>query len=151
VLSIDIRDARLADMDALRSVFRRASLSNEGDRAMLLAHPEILVFPDTNVREQRTRVAVIEQRIVGFASTVVIPGALEVDDLFVDPDWMRRGVGRALMHDVQEVARARALRRVEVSGNRHALAFYTEVGFSIDAEVAVEFGTALRMHLDVPL
>ena len=151
MLSIVVRDARLSDMDALRSIFRRASLSNEGDHEAFLAHPEFLEFPDTNVREQRTRLAVTEQQVVGFHSTLVIPEALEVDDLFVDPDWMRRGVGRALIDDVQEIARARGRRRVEVSGNRHALAFYTEVGFRIDAEVAVEFGTALRMHLDVPL
>ena len=62
-----------------------------------------------------------------------------MNDLFVD-DWMRRrGVG-ALIDDAMRGDRTgRGRRRVEVSGNRHALAFYTKVGFHADAEVAVEF------------
>jgi GNAT superfamily N-acetyltransferase len=37
--SISIRDAVMADMEALQSVFERASLSNENDRGPLLEHP----------------------------------------------------------------------------------------------------------------
>ena len=35
-----IRDATADDMTALSGVYRRSSLSNEGDRPDLLAHPE---------------------------------------------------------------------------------------------------------------
>jgi hypothetical protein len=40
-----IRDAVPADMAVLRDVFRRSSLSNEGDRVNLLANPDALEFP----------------------------------------------------------------------------------------------------------
>jgi hypothetical protein len=39
-----LRDAVPDDDAALRSIFRRASLSNEGDRPLLLANPEHLVW-----------------------------------------------------------------------------------------------------------
>ena len=47
--------------------------------------------------------------------------------------------------------RAAGCRRVEVDANRHALAFYTSVGFVGLGEVSLEFGTAIRMRLDVPV
>jgi GNAT superfamily N-acetyltransferase len=94
VESLLIRDAEPADMDALREVFRRSSLSNEGDRVNLLANPETLEFSTQFVDGRRTRVAVDNDRIVGFATVVGAGAAIELDDLFVDPDWMRRGVGR---------------------------------------------------------
>ncbi len=92
-----------ADLDALRDLFRRSSLSNEGDRASLLAQPDVLVFSGLAVDEGRTRVAVLDGRIVGFATLL---GA-ELEDLFVDPDVMRCGIGRALVLDAVAVARAR--------------------------------------------
>jgi hypothetical protein len=39
-----------ADLPAVRDVFRRASLSNAGDRAVLLAHPEHLIHGPAGLR-----------------------------------------------------------------------------------------------------
>ena len=59
-----IRFAVPADTGALNDVFRRSSLSNEGDRANLLAHPDALAISKLAVHEQRTRVAIADGRIV---------------------------------------------------------------------------------------
>src|SRR5262245_14797551 len=61
-----IRDAELRDMPALQRVFQEASLSNAGDRAALLAHPDVLELSDAAVRDGRTRVATIGDEVVGF-------------------------------------------------------------------------------------
>ena len=62
-----IRDATVADLAALGAVFRHSSLSNAGDRANLLAHPEVLELSDVAVRQGRTRVAVgAGGRVLGF-------------------------------------------------------------------------------------
>ena len=136
-----IRAAEPEDTAALRDLFRRSSLSNEGDRAALLAHPEALEF---EAGEGRTRVAVVDGRIVGFATLV----AGELEDLFVDPGWMRRGIGRALVLDAVAVVRASGLGRIEVTANDHALRFYEEMGFVREGTVETEFGPACRMYLD---
>jgi N-acetylglutamate synthase-like GNAT family acetyltransferase len=146
---VEIRDATLDDLPALRDVFRRASLSNEEDRPLLAAHPEFLILSDLAIREGRMRAAVLDGVVVGLASTIVGPDSVELEDLFVDPDRMRQGVGRALIDDVRATARAAGRTRVEVDGNHHALDFYTEVGFVEVGEVELEHGTAIRMHLDV--
>jgi GNAT superfamily N-acetyltransferase len=146
---VAIRDARPADIDALRDVFRRSSLSNEGDRANLLAHPETLAWAAEPVGEGRTRVAVVDDRVVGFATTSLTTDGLELDDLFVDPDWMRRGVGRALVDDVVSSARRQHNRRVTVTANEHALAFYEHAGFVTVGSAETMFGPAPRMVLEV--
>ncbi len=152
-----LRDAVPGDEPFLQTVFRRSSLSNEGDRDTLLAHPDVLDFSGVAVAEQRTRVATdVEGRIVGFATiaTVLAPstdseGVVELEDLFVDPDWMRRRIGRRLVLDVVERARRAGVARVEVTANHHALAFYEECGFAYHHDVQTRFGPAPRMVLTV--
>ena len=144
-----IRAAALGDMAALRGVFRRSSLSDDGDRAILLAHPDVLELSDLAVREGRTRVAVADDRIVGFATWLSAGGIFEIEDLFVDPELMGQGIGRALVLDLIAIARGHGAGRVGVTANQHALAFYERVGFVVDGEVETRFGPAPRMGMDV--
>jgi len=144
-----IRTAGAGDMGALRDVFRRSSLSNDGDRANLLAHPDVLELSDLAVREGRTRAAVAGDRIVGFATWLGTGSIVEIEDLFVDPDQMRQGIGRALVLDLIAIARGHGVRRVEVTANQHALAFYRKAGFVVDHEVTTLFGPAPRMLMDI--
>ncbi|MGN6172171.1 MAG: GNAT family N-acetyltransferase, partial [Streptosporangiaceae bacterium] len=73
----------------------------------------------------------------------------ELEDLFVDPEWMGQGAGRALVQDLVAIARQRGVRRIEVTANPHALAFYEKAGFVVGREVGTRFGPAPRMHLQV--
>lgn len=83
------------DMEALRDVFRRSSLSNEDDRANLLANPDALELSDISAHDARRRVATLaDERIAGFATGIVAGEAIELDDLFVDPDYWGKGIGR---------------------------------------------------------
>jgi GNAT superfamily N-acetyltransferase len=145
-----IRDAAPADVAVLRQVYRRASLSNEGGRATLLSNPDVLEFPGLGGDDRRTRVAVAaDGRIAGFATSLPAGDVIELDDLFVDPDWMRQGAGRALVLDAVAIARDLGARRIEVTANPHALVFYGKTGFVADQEVQTRFGPGLRMRLDV--
>jgi GNAT superfamily N-acetyltransferase len=147
--AISIRTATVGDHATVEGVRRRASLSNEADRDVLLANPETLEYDPAPLAEGRTRVAVQDGRIVGFATT---SGAdeLELDALFVEPDAMRSGVARALIGDLLDRAAGRGIRRINVVANEHALAFYQALGFVADGRARTRFGDAPRMHLDVP-
>jgi GNAT superfamily N-acetyltransferase len=144
-----IRDAEPDDLPVLREVFRRSALSNEVDRPYLLAHPDALELSGLGVRQGRTRVAVADGRIVGFATWLGAGNVTEIDDLFVEPDWMGHGAGRALVADLVGQARARGASRVEVTANEQALGFYGRVGFVADGEAPTRFGPAPRLHLDL--
>jgi GNAT superfamily N-acetyltransferase len=145
-----IRWAVPADLDAVREVFRRASLSNAGDRDTLLAHPEVLLWSGDSIAERRTRVAVEHDgAIAGFATVLLIDGALELEDLFVEPRRMRRGIARRLVEDMLDVARTLGVERMVVTANPHAMAFYVAVGFIPDGTAETTFGPAPRMRLDI--
>jgi ribosomal protein S18 acetylase RimI-like enzyme len=150
VTTWQVRAAVPDDRGALQRIFREASLSNTGDRANLLAHPEALLLGDVDVAAGRTRVAVAPDGTpVGFSSVTPADDVLELDDLFVSPERMRQGVGRTLVDDLVVVARAAGFARIEVTANPQALDFYRNVGFLRNGDAATPFGPAPRMHRDL--
>jgi GNAT superfamily N-acetyltransferase len=144
-----VRTALAGDVTALKVVFRRSSWSNVDDRPLLTVHPEFLELSPLPIREGRTRVAEVGGRIVGFTSVTRAADVVELEDLFVDPDFMRRGIAQALIADVADRARAAGAQRVEVDGNDHAHAFYRSAGFVAGERVTLEHGSATRMTLAV--
>src|ERR1700734_3526926 len=100
-----IRAGTLADLPAAGDVFRRASLSNAGDRDNLLAHPEYLTLGPEGLAEGRTHVAEQDGSVVGFATWAETgtAGTAELEDLFVDPACRRRGIAAALVSRIAEI------------------------------------------------
>ena len=144
-----IRLGTPADLPAAADVYRRASLSNAGDRDNLLAHPEYLILGPEGLAEGRTYVAEEDGSVVGFATWAEADGTIELEDLFVDPRWRRRGIATALVSRIVDVLRARDVQCLEVTANPHAQGFYSAAGF-IDCGVAdTEFGAAPRKRLAI--
>lgn len=142
-----IRLGTPADLPAAAQVYRRASLSNAGDRDNLLAHPEYLILGPAGLAEGRTLVAEEDGSLVGFATWAQTAGTIELEDLFVDLGYMRRGIATALISRTVEVLRARGAERLEVTANPHALGFYRAAGFTDCGVADTEFGSAPRMVL----
>ena len=144
---IEIRDARPDEAHALESLQRRSSDVWEDTREQLAAHPDAIAPPHQAIAEGRVRVAVdASGRRLGFS--VVLPlehGRCELDDLFVEPDSMRRGVGRMLVADVAGRVAAAGGRHVDVIANPTALGFYERVGFEVTGQASTRFGDAPRM------
>jgi GNAT superfamily N-acetyltransferase len=143
-----IRLGTPADLDRVTEVYRTASLSNPGDRDRLLAHPEYLVLEPEGLTEGRTHVAEENGSVVGFATWAETDGGgMELEDLFVDPQWMRRGIATGLVACVADALRSRGADTLEVTASPDALAFYRSVGF-IDVGVAqTSFGSAPQLQL----
>jgi ribosomal protein S18 acetylase RimI-like enzyme len=148
-----IRDAGPDDLGAIAALHRRASFVWEDDAAALAAQPDALEPPrESGLDEGRVRVAVdASGAIIGFSVVLEArPGVWELDDLFVEPELMRRGVGRTLVVDLVERGRAAGVRRLEVTANPHALGFYERMGFLATGEiVATRFKPASRMALEL--
>jgi GNAT superfamily N-acetyltransferase len=147
---LSIRTARLTDLPELTEIFRLASLSTDGDRQHLLDNPQHLELGDESIRSGRMRLAETAARPVGFATVVGDPPVVELEDLFVHPDWMRRGIATRLIADAVEQSRLRGATMIEVTANPHANAFYEHVGFRGTASVDTAFGTGTRMELPIP-
>ncbi len=142
-----IRLGMLADYPAVAAVFRRASLFNDGDRDNLLAHPQHLVFQPDGLKQGRTYVAEEHGSVIGFASWVKTADTVDLEDLFVEPTWMRQGVATALVAHIVDVLRPQGVSCLEVTANPHALGFYRRVGFHDIGTAMTEFGQAPRMSL----
>ncbi|MBV9681344.1 MAG: GNAT family N-acetyltransferase [Solirubrobacterales bacterium] len=126
---------------------RRSSDVWEEYREQLAAHPDAIEFPQHFIDQGWTRVAVLgDDTPVGFS--VVIPGldkAHELDGLFVEPERMRRGIGRSLVEDACERARKAGADRLEVTVGP-AQAFYEKLGFDVVGTVRTRFAPAVRMR-----
>ncbi|WP_256252616.1 GNAT family N-acetyltransferase [Paenibacillus sp. UNC496MF] len=139
---IVIRSADEGDVDTIRDIYRRASLTNQADHDLIAAHPEWLAWDAAML--PFARVAVVDGRVVGFASARPVDDFLELEDLFTDPDWMRQGVASALIADI-----ARRGLRIENTANHAAKAFYESAGFVVIGAAGSQGGPVLRMRLDV--
>jgi GNAT superfamily N-acetyltransferase len=144
---IVVRGARPAERAALESLQRRSSDVWEDYREQLAAHPDAIELPEELVLGGRVRVVTGDDDVpLGFSVTLPLgDGVHELDGLFVEPAHMQRGLGRVLVEDACERARAAGARRVEVIAGP-AQGFYEKVGFVVVAAAETRFGPAVRMR-----
>jgi GNAT superfamily N-acetyltransferase len=142
-----IRDAAAREAAELEALQRRSSDVWEQYRAQLAAHPDVFALPPESIENGWVRVAVGgDDRPIGFS--VVIPGeggTHELDGLFVEPDRMHAGVGRALVEDAAARASSRGATSLEVIAGP-AQGFYEKVGFRLIGAAQTRFGPAVRMR-----
>ena len=62
---------------------------------------------------------------------------------------MRRGIARALVRDIMDLAREQGFDRLGVTADPHAQSFYESSGFITEYEVDTAFYPAQRMHRDI--
>ena len=135
------------ERSALGELHRRSSWVWEEDRAVLEAHPDALGVALDAIAQRRARVAVGESgELLGFS--VVANGGREVcelDDLFVDSDVWRQGVGRALVEVAAARGAAAGSQRMTVVAHPRNFPFYESVGFVPGEPAQTRFGPAVRM------
>lgn len=146
-----IHTATATDAAELATLHRRSSLVYEDTREILLNRPDLFGVSPAALDAGHVRVVVRASRIVAFATLIPKDGQTgELEDLFVDPEYMREGLGRALIGDALAGAQRQGAQRIEVTANPNALAFYTALGFVAEGKVDMEFGVGWRMSLEVP-
>jgi GNAT superfamily N-acetyltransferase len=80
-------------------------------------------------------VALIEGKVVG-------TGSLDGDEIkavFVDPSYQRRGVGRAMMEELERYARTMGLKEVELKSSITAYYFYKRLDYHLIEKISEEF------------
>ena len=144
---VGIRSALHAERSSLEALQWRASLANSGDRDALLENPDAIALPIEQIEAGYIFVAERDGVVAGFAAVVPRPdGGAELDALFVEPHLWKHGIGRRLVEQIAEVARARRASFLHVIGNPHAEGFYVSCGFRVTGKVDTRFGVGLAMR-----
>ncbi len=73
-----------------------------------------------------TLLATIDGAVAGFAS---LKGGEEIDMLFIDPEFARRGAGSALIEALAKLAQARGAERLTVEASDVAKPLFDKLGF----------------------
>jgi GNAT superfamily N-acetyltransferase len=136
----------------MRARSSRRSSAGQSDiwdehRPQLAAHPDAIEFPQQFIDNGWTRVAASDDDVpIGFSVVIPGPGAgHELDGLFVEPEQMRVGIGRALVEDACRRARDGGAALLEVTAGP-ARGFYEKVGFEVVGTVQTRFAPAVRMQ-----
>jgi GNAT superfamily N-acetyltransferase len=148
---VRIRDATAGQGPVLEALQRRSSAVWEAYREALVAHPDAIELPESFIEHGWVRVAVDDDETpLGFS--VVIPtddSVHELDGLFVEPEDMDHGIGRALVEDAAARAADGGATSLEVTAGP-ATGFYEKLGFAVTGEAQTRFGPAVRMRRDLP-
>jgi putative acetyltransferase len=84
-----------------------------------------------------TLLAVIDGAVTGFAS---LKGVDEIDMLFIDPEFARQGVGRALVDALTKLAEARGATPLTTEASDVARPLFERLGFTAQQRNLVRIG-----------
>lgn len=126
---LSIRDAEVADLPSIAAL----ALSSKGhwgyEPALLEAMREELHWDAGDLAQMCFRVGESASAIVGFSAVEPLGGGRgELEALFVSPEHIGRGVGRALMDDAKAQALRLGCRTLVIQSDPHAERFYLQAG-----------------------
>ena len=143
-LPVWIRLARPNERLDLEELQHRASRALPHYREQLEANPEAIDLPLNRIEQGAVVVAECVSAVAGFAVVVIGPESAELEGLFVEPDFWRRGVGSLLVEEAAHRARSAGL-SLTVIAAPEAQEFYEKCGFTAEGGTETRFGPAIIM------
>ena len=129
--ALRLRDARPDEAALLSELARRSKAYWGYDDAFMLACRDELTWTHDEIAARPAAFVVAEANatVVGFYALAIAAGSdFELDALFVEPAWIGRGAGRALIEHARRRAAALGARRLAIQGDPHAERFYLAAG-----------------------
>lgn len=125
-----VRAARPDECDALSRLAMRAKAHWGYDAATLAGWREELTITPATLADQAVRVAALDgdDRPIGFYVLQTDGDRAELAHLWVEPTFLRRGVGRRLLEHALDAAARGGARSVGVDSDPNAAAFYARLG-----------------------
>ena len=87
-----------------------------------------LIISAEDITSKPTFIAEAENVVVGFYLLVPAARAWELDHLWVSPQYIRRGVGRALLAHASDTARISGASSITIDADPNAESFYVACG-----------------------
>ena len=143
-MGVAVRDGREQDFARLREIAVDAKAHWGYDRAQVEDWAKQGDFEPESLRARLVYVAEADGRAVGWAALIPRGEVGWLEDLWVEPAWIGRGVGRILFEHVADRARGLGAKRLEWEAEPNATGFYQRMGAAYvrDSEVT-EWGRVL--------
>jgi GNAT superfamily N-acetyltransferase len=143
---LTIREGTEADFELLRAIAVEAKAHWGYDRAQVEEWASGGDFEPESLRRRLLYVAEEEGRPVGWAALIPRGEVGWLEDLWIEPAWIGRGLGRMLFERVAAEARKRGARRLEWEAEPNAHGFYRHLGavYLRDSE-ETEWGRVLEV------
>jgi len=143
---VGIRPGREGDFERLREIALEAKAHWGYDRALVEEWARAGDFEPASLRARLLYVAEAAGQPVGWAALIPRGEVGWLEDLWVEPRWIGRGLGRALFERVADEARQLGARRLEWEAEPNASGFYEHLGgaYVRDSE-ETEWGRVLQV------
>jgi N-acetylglutamate synthase-like GNAT family acetyltransferase len=153
MMDIKIRRATPDEADTLTSI-AHAAKRHWGYPEKWIEHwRNDLTLSSDFIANNEVYVAVIEDRIAGCGALVLSDSLAELEHMWIDPQQMGTGIGRALFEHVTQRARQLGLNELELSADPNAEGFYERMGAERIGDVRSEIDgqprVLPRMRIDV--
>ena len=126
----EIRRARPAEAGLLSALAFRSKAVWGYDRAFMEGCRAELTIAMDQIRARPVYVWSEAGRVLGFYALRPAGDLVEIELLYVAPEALRRGIGRALWQHLRQEALRLGASRVGVSADPNAEGFYWRLGFS---------------------
>jgi GNAT superfamily N-acetyltransferase len=103
--------------------------------------PALTITPDF-IANNEVFVAIINEAIAGCCALVITAALSEIEHMWIKPEYMGSGVGRALFEHVRKRARELQLPVLELSADPNAEGFYERMGAKRIGEVPASMNGA---------
>jgi len=85
-------------------------------------------FSPEGLRTKEVWVAELDSRAIGWAALIPKGDVCLLDDLWIEPEWIGKGIGMRLFQHAAERGRQLDAKRMEWEAERHAIGFYEKMG-----------------------
>jgi GNAT superfamily N-acetyltransferase len=127
-VALEFRKARPEEAPVLTALALRSKRAwGYDERFMERVMPDMVVHPEYLVIEHGI-VAEESGVVVGYAIVRVEGEGAFLRDLFVEPERLRRGIGKALFLEAVRYALGRGARELTLGGDPNAIGFYERMG-----------------------
>ena len=132
---VNIRPAVVRDAQLLSTLARRAKAHWGYSADVLEGWRTELTISSADIDTKFVFVAAVADELAGFYSLVPGESSWDLDNLWVLPEFMHQGIGRALVTHALEIAAVRGALEISVDSDPNAEGFYLACGATRRGEV----------------
>jgi len=137
-MNIQIRRATPDEAETLTSIAHAAKRHWQYPEKWIRQWQGDLTISPEFIADNEVYVAIIGGRIAGCCALVVSDSPAELEHMWIDPQQMGAGVGRALFEHARQRAKELGLAELELSADPHAEGFYQRMGAHRIGEISAE-------------